>query len=245
MSDDPWFSKAFGSFYTEVYAHRNEKEAQNHLPSILNLARLSDHSCDILDLGCGQGRYTQLLKQLGHRVIGLDYSLELLKLAKTNASHLSLCRGDMLHLPFSHQFDRILSLFTSFGYFELDRENVQVLQQMSKTLKKGGLLYLDFLNANLVQASNWQEKKLGNFIQKSKKEILAESNIVKKTIELYRESERQYQYHEMVKLYDINWFKKHALQLELDLQQIYGDYQANPFDPETSPRLIMVFEKNS
>lgn len=245
MAETPWFSNAFGSFYTEVYAHRNEAEAKAHLPSILKLANLKNQSYNILDLGCGQGRYTHLLKRLGHCVIGLDYSLDLLHLARQNDSNLSLCRGNMLHLPFKNQFDRVLSLFTSFGYFEQDSDNIKVIQQMSSSLKVGGILYLDFLNANLVQASDWQEKMLGNFMQKSKKEIFENSQLVVKTIELYQNDSLKYQYQEKVKLYDLNWFQQTSEKHGLHLIQTFGDYEANPYLPNSSPRLILVFEKKS
>jgi ubiquinone/menaquinone biosynthesis C-methylase UbiE len=245
MVESPWFSKAFGAFYTDVYAHRNEAEAQAHLPSILKLAKLSEGQYNILDLGCGQGRYTHLINQHGHHIVGLDYSSELLHLAHSDYPQLSLCRGNMLQLPFVNHFDRVLSLFTSFGYFENDHDNFTVLQQMSDCLKNKGLLYLDFLNANLVQPSDWEEKQLGRFLQISKKEILPNLNLVQKTIKLYHENDLKYQYHEKVKLYDLDWFILKTQSLQLHLKQTFGDYQANPYDPNSSPRLILVFEKNS
>ena len=39
-------------------------------------------------------------------------------------------QGDMRRASFLNEFDRVLLLFTSFGYFE-DEENVQVLENMS------------------------------------------------------------------------------------------------------------------
>jgi hypothetical protein len=86
---------------------------------------------------------------------------------------------------------------------------------------------------------------LGRFLQISKKEILPNLNLVQKTIKLYHENDLKYQYHEKVKLYDLDWFILKTQSLQLHLKQTFGDYQANPYDPNSSPRLILVFEKNS
>jgi len=243
MPESPWFSKAFGSFYTEVYAHRNEAEAIAHLPQINQLAQLTQQPYSILDLGCGQGRYSHLLQQNGHRVTAVDYSFELLNLAKLNYPSLRLCRGNMLSLPFQPCFDRILSLFTSFGYFLDDADNSNVLREMHHCLKPKGLLYLDFLNAHLVTASSWEEKALGSYLQKSRKHLIKTQNVVRKDIELWREDKLVHQYFESVKLYPLKWFELQASHLGFDLQHVYGDYLGNPFDFKNSPRLILLLMK--
>ena len=242
-NNEPWFATAFGAFYTDVYAHRSLNEAEAHLPQIIHLAQLENKSLNILDLGCGQGRYTQLLNQKDYSVIGLDYSHDLLKLAQEQSAIQQFCRGNMLQLPFNACFDRVLSLFTSFGYFQSDEDNRQVLQQMSHVLKHGGFLYLDFLNANLVSESDWEEKSLGQYLQVSKKEILHPDHAVKKSIQLFKDGEIAYQYHEYVKLYDLKWFETESKKVGLKLIKKYGDYSGAEFNSKESPRLIMLFEK--
>jgi SAM-dependent methyltransferase len=56
--------------------------------------------------------------------------------------------GDMRRVDFEEEFDRVLLLFTSFGYFE-DRENEQVLRNMLRALKPGGRLMLDISNRDV------------------------------------------------------------------------------------------------
>ena len=55
----------------------------------------------------------------------------------------------MRQLDFVDEFDRVLLLFTSFGYFE-DRENEQVLENMVRALKPGGCLMFDIPNRDVV-----------------------------------------------------------------------------------------------
>ena len=48
--------------------------------------------------------------------------------------------------------DACLSLFTSFGYFETDAEHAATLAGMAATLRPGGCLVMDFLNAAQVRS---------------------------------------------------------------------------------------------
>jgi SAM-dependent methyltransferase len=55
----------------------------------------------ILDLGCGSGRDLLHFSHKGYRVVGIDYSLPLLRLANT-LSHQPIIQGDLAYLPFNH-----------------------------------------------------------------------------------------------------------------------------------------------
>jgi ubiquinone/menaquinone biosynthesis C-methylase UbiE len=61
---------------------------------------LEDVGCGVaLDVACGTGRLSQLLGDLGHRVIAVDNSAEMLLHARTNAPGAILVRGDLRRLP--------------------------------------------------------------------------------------------------------------------------------------------------
>ena len=239
---EPWFKKAFESHYVEVYAHRNQQEAQEHLPQISQLAQLHNNDGPILDLGCGQGRYTQLLREAGHTVVGLDYSEHLLRIAQERSGETTLVRGNMLSLPFSHCFSRILSLFTSFGYFDRDTDNQQVLSEMASALSPKGVLYLDFLNPNNVQESPWTEQNIGELVMRSQKKINAQLNMVIKDIEIFKDGQQVSAYQERVKLYDDAWFLSSAEAFGLRHKASYGDYLGGE-PTQHSPRRIYLFEK--
>ena len=69
----------------------------------------------------------------------MDISTARLKRAKKNFKHenISFQKGDMADLSkFEGRFDYVLNLFTSFGYFQTDKENEKVLRQMVSSLKK-------------------------------------------------------------------------------------------------------------
>ncbi len=105
---------------------------------------------DILDLGCGAGRHALGLAALGHRVTGLDWSRTLLSAASRSAKASGLTarfrRGDMRRLRWNRRFDAVINLFTSFGYFETEAEDLAVLRGVRRALRPGGVFLIDLLN---------------------------------------------------------------------------------------------------
>ena len=69
--------------------------------------------------------------------------------------------GDMREIPLVPHFDAIINLFTSFGYFDDDSENEQVLQGTARTLKPGGLLLIDVIHRDALLwlgiSRRWEE----------------------------------------------------------------------------------------
>jgi len=107
----------------------------------------------LLDLACGFGRHSNRLAALGYDVTGVDYTPGFLAIARQVAQKLGVRveyqQSDMRQLDFVDQFDRVLLLFTSFGYFT-DEENIRVLENMVHALKPGGKLGLDIPNRDAV-----------------------------------------------------------------------------------------------
>lgn len=99
-----------------------------------------DKPMKILDLACGHGRHANRLAELGHSVTGVDITSGFLEIAKKDAQErgvsVEYVQGDMREISFKEEFDRVLLLFTAFGYFE-DEENFKVLENVAQALKPG------------------------------------------------------------------------------------------------------------
>jgi SAM-dependent methyltransferase len=113
---------------------------------------------DVLDLACGHGRIANRLAERGARVTGLDATLRFLELAREDAARrgvdVEYVEGDMRALPWTDRFDRVVSWFTAFGYFD-DDENRRVLREAHDALRPGGRLLIE--NNNLVELlRRWQ-----------------------------------------------------------------------------------------
>lgn len=105
---------------------------------------------EVLDCACGHGRIARRLAARGARVTGLDATPLFLQRARSDAAaagvEVRYERGDMRALPFAAaSFDRVVSFFTSFGYFS-ESENRGVLREMCRVLRPGGRLMIEANN---------------------------------------------------------------------------------------------------
>lgn len=168
-----WWQTFFDDQYLKLHGdvlpvERTEREVKGVL-AILGLAQGSR----VLDLCCGQGRHAVRLAQAGMQVTGLDYSTTLLAVARRQAEEngveLTLVQGDMRGIPFRGEFDAIVNLFTAFGYFESETEDLRVLQSAAGALRPGGQFLIDLPNVYSVRSMPslklWRESEVGPLMQ--------------------------------------------------------------------------------
>ncbi|HCC47497.1 MAG TPA: hypothetical protein DEQ38_05185 [Elusimicrobia bacterium] len=109
----------------------------------------------LLDLCCGPGRHAVEFARRGLAVTGLDFSAEYLKEAAARARakrvKVRLLRGDMRRLKFCGEFDAVVNLFTSFGYFQKFSDDLKTLKGAARALKPGGLFLIDIVNGAFVR----------------------------------------------------------------------------------------------
>ncbi len=110
---------------------------------LIELLELPD-GAKILDCPCGQGRHAHLLAEAGYTVMGFDYSMPLLRIARQRGTgrRLRYRQGDMRALPaeWTGRFDAVLNLFTSFGFFDDVRDDARVITEFARVLAPGGRL---------------------------------------------------------------------------------------------------------
>lgn len=100
----------------------------------------------ILDAPCGIGRHSVELARRGYDVAGLDFNPRVLEAARATTRsqglEASFQQGDLRQLGFDEEFDAVLCLWTSIGYFS-DVENEATLLNLARAVKPGGHLILD------------------------------------------------------------------------------------------------------
>jgi ubiquinone/menaquinone biosynthesis C-methylase UbiE len=94
----------------------------------------------LLDVPCGTGRHARVFAKAGIRVTGVDLNPKLIRIARAVARpKVAYASGNMLDLSiYRGKFDAVVNLFTSFGYFRNEVDNVRALREMIAALKPGG-----------------------------------------------------------------------------------------------------------
>ncbi|MEK7524139.1 MAG: class I SAM-dependent methyltransferase [Patescibacteria group bacterium] len=96
----------------------------------------------LLDIGCGNGRVANFLKDEPVHYMGLDNSRALLKIAKQKSPQAKFKLGDILKLPFPAQkFDVVWSIAV-LHHLPTEKLQLQSLQEVRRVLKKDGMFML-------------------------------------------------------------------------------------------------------
>lgn len=239
-----WFTDAFGALYPVVYAHRTVEAAEPEAAFAVAQLRLRPNDT-VLDLCCGNGRHMIHLAPRVRRIVGVDYSVHLLRLARDRlGSAALLLRGDMRALPFRACFDAVANFFTSFGYFLDQEEDRAVARNIARVLKKRGRFFLDYLNPPQVAATlvaRSEREQAGYHILEERWIDSARCRINKRTT-VWQNGSVVSETGESVRLYS----KAELLAIlggeGLEIDAIFGDYAGTPLD-NAQPRMIIVGHK--
>ena len=252
MSDyDPeWYKSFFGPEYLNIYAHVfGDKESERQAKFVEKVLSLKKGD-EVLDLCCGQGRISVPLARNGVKVTGLDFSNELLSLAKAKASksgvEISTVEANMRDIPFENKFDAVINIFTALGYFESDIEDQKVLNAVSKSLKKDGLALFDMLNRDWVVANHiereWRENnKEAIYLEEREWDSIEGRSHINFKIIGPDGSLTKTGHH--IRLYVATEFKYMLEKAGLSMQNVYGGYDESPFNI-SGKRMIVIARKD-
>jgi SAM-dependent methyltransferase len=244
-TDTAWFKHWFdSSFYHKLYANRDEKEAAGFIDQLLTELQPVSHSY-MLDLGCGNGRHSKHLASKGFNVTGIDLAASSIRHAKrSETTALRFYRHDMrVHFGSQH-FDYVFNFFTSFGYFKTAEEDQQVIGNISDSLKTGGILVMDYINAAFAGKTMipMETKETDGIIYHITR-WSDDTHFFKKIVIDDMQNGKPFEYTEQVKKFSVADLSRLFSQHGLELQQVYGDYSLNEYAEETSPRMILIAKK--
>jgi SAM-dependent methyltransferase len=238
-----WFGEWFDSpYYHVLYKHRDEKEAKAFIDQLIHYFQFTADD-KIQDLACGKGRHAIYLNKKGFNVVGLDLSPHNITYASQFENERLKFQVHDMRFPWpGERFDCILNLFTSFGYFQTKGENQQAVTSIADSLKSDGKLLIDFLNPyTVINKMVPEEHKLINGIEFHIKKSLVGEYIVKDI--LFEHKGKLFEFQEKVKAIRRTKFMSYFKEANLELIDLFGDYNLNPYIAEKSERMIFVLRK--
>lgn len=240
-----WFHNWFNSpYYHILYKKRDEEEAEHFID---NLCAFLKPKADarMLDIACGRGRHAIYLNKKEYDVTGIDLSFGSIKFAQQfENKKLHFLVHDMRYAFYINYFDFAFNLFTSFGYFDTDRDHINALKSFRKSLKKDGILVLDYMNS---------QKIINHLVERETKEIdnvtfhisrMVEDGKIVKTID-FEHKKKQFYFKEEVKDYKLADFEKLFTLAGFTIKAIFGDYELQDFNVNNSDRLIFICQKTA
>lgn len=239
--ENEWFETWFNSgLYSSLYKHRCREEADLMVDLIVRSTEVMPGS-SVLDICCGNGRHSAAFARRGYAVTGLDLSTALLREAaeQPEAAGIRFVQGDIRDGLPEGPFDLAVNLFTSFGYFDTDEEHAEVFCHVRHSLREGGIFFFDFLNAVYARRTlvPLDTSNVGGAT--ITQERVADDLFVRKVITVETNDGKKNEYHERVRLFDLNDIAGMMKSARLELTAVYGDYHGGAYTHH-SPRLIAV-----
>lgn len=236
-----WYASWFDTpFYHKLYKDRDYEEAELFMTNLTKYLQLKENAT-ILDLACGKGRHSVYLNKLGFDVTGVDLSENSIAFAKKFENERLQFKVHDMCKPYPSKFDAVFNLFTSFGYFEKDESNLKTIKAIKENLNANGFGVIDFMNSEFV---------INNLVAENTKTVdgitfelqrqLKDGYIIK-DIAFTHENDA-YNYQERVRAFTLSDFEFFFKQAEVELLNVFGDYNLRKFDAKTSERLILIFK---
>lgn len=237
-----WFSEWFNtSYYHILYKHRNDKEAQEFIQNLVSFLKLPKENT-ILDLACGKGRHSIFLNSLGYKVIGTDLSENSIEHANQFSNENLKFKVQDMRKSYNLNVDAVFNMFTSFGYFDDDKDDIQVLKNIEASINENGVAVIDYMNVQKVIKNLVKEEVIlrDELTFNIKRHVT--DGFITKEIHL-NDKNKEYHFQERVKAINLDTFKSYCDKANLKINHIFGDYNLSEFNNETSDRLILILSK--
>jgi cyclopropane fatty-acyl-phospholipid synthase-like methyltransferase len=166
--DDDGFWKAWAPV---MFPPERFKKAEVEVDQTLKLLKVKPGAA-ILDLCCGPGRHSVELARRGFKVTGVDRTRQFLaqarKLAAKSKLEVEFVLADMRRFRRPRAFDAVINMFTAFGYFRKQADDLRVLKNVYASLNPGGVFLMELIGkeriAKIFNPRTWHREPDGTII---------------------------------------------------------------------------------
>jgi len=206
----------------------------------------------LLDLACGSGVHARRLARCGLDVVGLDVAPSLVRYCTGQAAAeglegVTFVEGDMRTLAYREEFDAVVVLSTSFGFFD-DEINQRVLDSIARALKPSGRVLLQLLDP--VTFIEWLTQSATQREERAEGVYLTEARFDPATFVchgVFRFTDSDgvthlWSDHERIRIYTLPELRRMFDQAGLEMRAAYGDMSLPPvaYGPDCHRQMIVV-----
>ena len=249
-----WFeSEDFWTQYAPImFDDARWAEALAVAQYVKDLAGLSD-GAKVLDAGCGLGRISVELAALGLNVTGVDIIQSELDAARESAEAegvpLTLIKHDLRNFHAPKHFDCAINLYTSFGYCDTIEEDMQILRNITESLKPGGTFILECVSREtaVMYWTPGEEFERAGYKVVTHFEVVGAWEGLRSQWTLYPGSssrnDKPVVDHTFVqRLYPASFLRDKLLEFGFSKAEVYGDYDKSPYD-EKARTMVLIGRK--
>lgn len=240
-----WFESEefWRDFYPVMFSGERFATAKDEVTHILAISQCAGGR--VLDLCCGPGRHSVEFAERGFSVTGVDRSPFLLDIARKRGAEAGVSvewvSEDMREFVRPHSFHLACNIFTSFGYFKDEQDDLKVLRNIHTSLKDGGVLVMELLGkerlARVWQHASCDDLPDGTVLLQRRQlrddwtRILSEWTLIKDA------HARTFSFEHTI--YSGRELKDRLLQCGFNRVQLYGSLAGAPYDAKAE-RLVAV-----
>ncbi len=241
--DEWWENTALIMFSTQAW-----ERAAEEVERVLTLAAL-EPPIRVLDLPCGFGRHTLEFARLGCTVTAVDRTKTYIRRTQNTLNEAGLkaevIQADMRDFVRPDAFDLVVNLYTSFGYFEDQEDDLKVLMNFYQSLRPGGTLVIEMMGKEVLARKfiprTWHEIDDDTILLEDRR-ITRDWTWIEVCWTLIRGGEK-HQYPFTHRIYGASDLKQLLVKTGFELIRIYGSLAADsPYD-HTAERLVVVAQK--
>lgn len=166
MTQENWWQDFYDDAFTDTTGDLETLQDLAYCrDDIISLLRLKSGD-RLFDQCCGSARLSRMFHAKGIVVIGVDQSADYIAAARCADPHGEYHVGDGFEFVPSVPCDGAINWWTSFGFFEDDAKNTQMIERLFQSLKSGGYAAIEYANAafdrKYFRPFSTYTKQLGN-----------------------------------------------------------------------------------
>jgi SAM-dependent methyltransferase len=244
----PWFeNEAFWAmFRPTMFGDERWQIAARDSDQLAKLLQLKP-GASVLDLCCGPGRFSIELARRGFRVTGVDrtalYLAEARRRSRQQKLDVEFVQSDMRRFVRPHSFDACINMFTSFGYFDDQADDLRVCRNVYRSLRPGGRFLIQTAGkewlAHAFLPKDWREEA-GDFILEERKVMPGWTGLENRWVLIRKGRAREFRF--FLRVYSGVELRDLLRSAGFARVDTYGGFNEEPYD-HTTRWLVAVARK--